>query len=131
MSSGIGFLLHLMETLEQLVVGKAADVHVLVDETGIEGRIYTDEMVVEEGLFVADIQFITNDAGDTVDLFLGVGEDIDLVALLGVGLQILDEKVEVLMIQRMWEGLELDLGDIVEVRFGVEFKGLVGVFGVI
>ena len=91
-----------METLEDLVVGVAADFQPSIYESFMEGgvdayerdRLRTDRF--EDGF-------------QAVELFLLLSEDVYLVTFFDVLLNVLREKIKLLMEDRLRQGVEGDL----------------------
>ncbi len=101
-----------MEAVEDLMVGEAANLHVVIDESLVYGTVDGNERHgVVQGLVVScgTVHLIENVA-QTLLLFLAVGEDIDLVALQDIVGERLSEQFEVLMKQRLRLGVARDGG---------------------
>ena len=99
----------LMEPVENLMVGEAANLHVVIDETLMNGAVDGDEWHgIVCGLIIAAAVHLVEDVAQTLLLLLAVGEDIDLVALKNIVGECLPQQLEVLVEQRLRLGVERD-----------------------
>ena len=93
----------LMETVKDLVVGKETNAQVVIHKTFMKGSVNAHKRALRGERCVLTIVNVFQ----TLDLFLTVGKDINLVALKEVILERLRQQVEILMEERLNSDIEM------------------------
>ena len=99
----------LMEPVEDLVVGEATYLCIVIDETLVHGAVNGDERhCVVRRLCISVTIHLIEDVAQTLLLLDTVGKDIDFVSLQKEVGERLSQQFKVLVEQRLWLGMESD-----------------------